>query len=103
MCLLMVAFLVPLPKGNPTLDELFNLSHIVVFAAVAALLMISDRSRTIWQSALLSIGIVMAIGLVIELIQPKFGRRASVQDLIYDFIGGLIGVSIAIVLRFMKN
>ena len=98
-CLFMIPFLIPLPKGNPVLNQLFDLSHVVVFAIVALLFGITFSQRPLWQSILLSFVSILAIGLFIEIVQPFVGRRASMKDLKYDAIGGLIGITIAVIIR----
>ncbi len=40
--------------------------------------------------------LLIAIGLVIELVQPRFGRSMELPDLVADGIGGLLGIALGI-------
>jgi len=40
--------------------------------------------------------LLIAIGLTIELVQPRFGRSMEMLDLVADGIGGLLGIAVGI-------
>jgi VanZ family protein len=43
-------------------------------------------------------GLLIAIGLTIELVQPLFGRSMELLDLVADGIGGILGIAVGILL-----
>ncbi|WP_197452349.1 VanZ family protein [Rosistilla carotiformis] len=101
-CCLLGAFFVPLPAGSQRLDQLYNLSHLAVFACVAFLLMQILDGWAFWRRAVYTLACVLTIGVAIELIQPYFGRRASLHDVVNDVIGGVAGLTIAVAYRWVR-
>ncbi|QDV10946.1 VanZ like family protein [Rosistilla oblonga] len=99
-CCALGAFFVPLPAGSQRLDQLYNFSHLLVFGGLAFMMMQVFVGWGFWRRVAFTLSSVLALGVAIELIQPFFGRRASLHDVINDLIGGVVGISIAAAFRW---
>ncbi|QDS87212.1 VanZ like family protein [Rosistilla ulvae] len=102
VCCVLGAFLIPLPAGSPRLDQLYNLSHLLVFGGLAYFLMRQFPSWGFLRKVAFTLSSVLTIGVGIELIQPYFGRRASFHDVVNDLIGGVVGITIAAAFRWVR-
>lgn len=67
----------------------WNLGHIPAYTLFAGLTLVVVAQRTSLTFGLLaSLGIgIGLLGLIIEILQPHFGRTASVADLAYNILG----------------
>jgi len=77
--------------------ELFVLGHIGFFGLLSLVLM--KRLRSGWPGfgsrAALVLLVVLVLGIAIELIQPHFGRSASVRDVWQNLVGAFLGVALS--------
>lgn len=102
-CCLIGAFLIPLPAGSRQLDRLYDLSHLLIFGGVAFFLMGALPRLSVWRRTAITLFVVFAFGVAIEVIQPYFGRRASLHDVVNDLIGGVVGILIALAFRWIRG
>jgi VanZ family protein len=91
---LTVAMLWPINQPPSAPDGTDKLVHLVAFAALAFPL---ARTRRLGLIPVL-IG-ASAFGGIIEVIQPSFGRSASMQDWITDIAGVSLGIAMALFYR----
>lgn len=81
--------------SSPAWTELYVVAHLLYFAlltwALAALPPL--RRRPFAHRALAVIALVILIGTAIELIQPHFGRSASLRDLWRNLLGALAALA----------
>lgn len=93
---ILIGSLLPLVEGSTAAmpDWGWNLGHLPaygLFALVTARLLILRgwaQRRAEWSTMLAG----LALGLLIELIQPSVGRHLSLQDLLADGVGLAIGL-----------
>ena len=85
-----------LPEG--VIRQGFRVGHAPAYGLLAVLtlhvLRVTDLSKGFTQSVLVSAAAVILLGGAIELLQPYFGRSAS----LHDFVLNTIGVTVALVL-----
>ncbi len=83
-------------EDSEWVKRVFDALHVPLFAAVSYLL-IRVTNRTPSLKTALAVGVLVAIGsAVIELVQPTFGRSASMTDLLNGFLGILFGCCAAV-------
>lgn len=93
--ILVGSFLPENSRGSEMLSpQWWNLGHVPAYAvfAFSTLMVLSQRIRVTYWSISMTGAIVGLFGIVIELLQPYFGRMANVSDLYFDAVGLLIGV-----------
>ncbi len=88
---ILVATLMPMPKGVPGNDKM---QHMLAFGALA---LPTAMVRPRW--ALWSVLATVAYGGLIEVMQPWFGRSADLLDLRADAIGAVCGAILGGVLH----
>lgn len=98
-CAVFASFLVPIPIRNPSLNYLFDWAHLLVFGFVAFALTHFMPIVSLWQRVLLAFGLAMSVGVLIEIIQPWFGRKSSLHDIKFNCVGGAIGIMLALAVR----
>jgi hypothetical protein len=91
----LMLFFVDMGHGpGSALYQFYGFAHLAFFMAMA--LALSRWSLLtpypFWLQAVGTIGAILILGGIIELIQPYFGRSASWRDLGIDGVGGLLGV-----------
>jgi VanZ family protein len=95
---LTVAMLWPINQPIPAPDGTDQFVHLITFAALSFPLARTGR-----------IGLVpvfvgaSAFGVIIEIIQPSFGRSADMQDWIADIVGVTLGIAIALLYRKLRK
>lgn len=97
MLISVVLFLIPLvlhvpnPYGNPVVQEVHETSHtILFFFAQLALMVVVRRRRPEWSVPLIVLGtslLAIAIGGIIEVVQPYIHRSRSWEDIGRDALG----------------
>lgn len=70
--------------------EIWNLGHIAAFAVLTILVL---RRLSVTTNLLLPAGILVLFAMATEVLQMVTGREASVQDLLFDIAGILLGYS----------
>lgn len=70
-----------------------NALHVITFGLSAAIMLILMRRSAMPGAALLTLGIVVAIGVLSEYLQSKTGKQFDPSDLARDVAGGILGVS----------
>ena len=95
--LVLGALLAPFPPAGRPVDALTDLTHVPLFAAVAAGAAQWLRRRRVRSVASLVLAWIFAVtlGLVIEVLQKLVGREASLGDLWADAAGAAAGVCLA--------
>ncbi len=93
----------PIPFRNPSLNYVFDLAHLLVFGFVAFALTHFMPIVSLWKRVLFAFALAMAVGVLIEIIQPWFGRKSSFHDVIYNCIGGAAGIAIALAVRAISH
>lgn len=92
-----LALVVRLPAHPQILGVLNNAAHAPVFGALAVvwfLLMHGFRRWSPWQRYLVAFALTIAIGSLVEVIQPRFGRGAELKDLLNDALGAAAGLAL---------
>jgi hypothetical protein len=88
-----IGLLVPIPAGwlkHPLAMALTGLAHVLIFALVTLFLY---RRGPLSGHLTYSFFAVLLLGMAIEVIQPAVGRSASLDDVIFDAVGGLLAVA----------
>jgi VanZ family protein len=83
---------VSVPAAVPFADKG---AHFIAYAAIgfAVFLSFFRLDQKNWRSFFLSFAIGIAIGGVIELLQPQFGRAMEILDFAADAMGSFLGAS----------
>ena len=87
-----LALTVKLPSHPQLLGVLNNAAHAPVFGLLAVVLFkLFERIKALdsWRRYIAAFMIAVAIGGLVELIQPTFGRGAETGDLINDALGAI--------------
>jgi len=98
VALLCIALVARFPSHLLIFAELNNAAHAPVFGAMAIVwLHILRRYSALvrWPRYLAAFALSVAIGGLIELIQPALGRGAEILDLVNDALGAIAGLAIA--------
>ena len=95
---LTVAMLWPINQPPPAPDGIDKFVHLIAFAALAFPLARTGRFGLVP----VFIG-ASAFGVLIELIQPPFGRSADIQDWIADIAGVGLGSLLALLYRRLRK
>ena len=88
-----IGLLVPMPAGwlkHPLAVALTGLVHVLIFALVTLFVY---RRGPLSGHLTYSFFAVLLLGMAIEVIQPLVGRSASLDDVIFDAVGGLLAVA----------
>ena len=89
----LIAYLTLTPHPHTSVDRFFAIDKLYHFVAFAALMLPSGAlSVRKWAAALLAASLY---GGGIELVQPFFGRSASVLDFVADCAGAVCGLVVA--------
>jgi len=81
-------------ESGSAVYQLYGFAHLAFFMLTAYLLsrIPSLALRPFAHQFLIILCVVLAVGGVIEVIQPYFGRTASLRDLGIDLLGALLGI-----------
>jgi VanZ family protein len=81
-------------ESGSAVYQLYGLAHVAFFVFMAYFLsrFPSLALRPFLFQFVLIMFVVLLVGGIIELIQPHFGRTASLRDLGIDLLGGLLGI-----------
>jgi VanZ family protein len=93
-----LALVAKMPAHPQILAVLNNAAHAPVFGALAVVLLLLLRQVMAlreWQRYAAALVLAVAIGGLIELIQPAFGRGAEWIDLRNDALGAVAGLALA--------
>jgi len=97
-----LALVASLPAHPQILGVLNNAAHAPVFGALAVvwfLLLLGFRRWSPWQRYLVAFALTVAIGALVEVIQPRFGRGAELRDLLNDALGAAAGLALVAYVR----
>ena len=82
-------------SGQQQFDKLY---HFLAFAALVLPSALFDRRDMLWIAVS-----ALALGAIIEVIQPSFGRSADMQDWIADIAGVALGIALALLYRRLRR
>ena len=96
-----LALVAKLPSHPQILLVLNNAAHAPVFGALAIVLLLLLRRSAMaeWQCYAAAFGVAVAIGALIEWIQPMIGRGAEWIDLRNDALGAIAGLALMASMR----
>jgi hypothetical protein len=76
------------------LKEAWNLGHIIYFALLPSLMLLSSRANTFRPAhqAFLVVALTVTLGLLVEILQTGVGRSPDIGDLFRDVIGACVAL-----------
>jgi VanZ family protein len=97
-----LALVARLPAHPQILAVLNNAAHAPVFGALAIVwFFLLDRSHpsSPWRRYVVAFALTIAIGGLVEVIQPRFGRGAELLDLLNDTLGAAVALALVAYVR----